>query len=169
MTALTIPAPYLEDVRAALIREIKDDSDALQNNQERLGDSTFVESVGREDRSNTAGNLRDDLRALDQLLDADDDTEITAEAETLFSMFESMSQLLAERLTTETNYAPVEMLAVLWRSARSSRARWRRASCCWRQRSCSESSRHGRLILRMRATELACAHMFKKLTSSSRC
>jgi hypothetical protein len=103
---ITVPADYLEDVRSALVAEINSDADMLRANQAE------VES-GPEDRDCAVRLLHNDLQALDQLLSASTDTEITMERETLFHTLEAMCRLLTKRLAEEMEYGPLDMLNVL--------------------------------------------------------
>jgi hypothetical protein len=111
--AITIPADYLEDVRTALIVEIENDGNALQTNQEAVTSSSRKEDLGREDRASSVRLLRNDVRLLDQLLDASGQTKVSADWETLTEVLQAMVRVLSSRLVDECGYAPVDMVAVL--------------------------------------------------------
>jgi hypothetical protein len=101
---LTIPAKYLEDVRAALQREIALDGDAFQ----------------RADPADQAVNVRIISRDLDlfqQILGADSDTVVSSEKDGTSSpvthTLEAVVRVLAARLDEEKEYGPINMGAVL--------------------------------------------------------
>ncbi len=108
---ITVPADYLEDVRSALVAEIKQDGEMLSDNQE---DAVRLSSVPPEvDRDASVEHLRRDIRALEQLLAATEDTELLTDRGTGFHALERMCRLLTDRLAAEMNYGPLDMLAVL--------------------------------------------------------
>ena len=114
--SLTIPADYLEDVRGALAAEIDSDGDQLRTEQARAlptVNGRSAERFCREDRDGAVRLLHNDLRILDELLGATDDTEVTAERETLFHVLEAMCRLLTDRLNEHMPYGPLDMAAVL--------------------------------------------------------
>lgn len=102
LATITIPAAYLDDVRAALANEIREDGDRLCSD--------------REDRAGAAQHLHRDMHVFDQLLDASGDAEITASHDTfsspLVAMLEAMVRELVGRLREEMDYAPLDMAAV---------------------------------------------------------
>jgi hypothetical protein len=100
LVAMTIPADYVEDVRTAVIAEIEEDGNFLQTGQEQ-------------DRADTMRLLRNDVRLLDQLLDASGQTSVTSSSETLSEVLQAMVRLLSSRLVDACGYAPVDMAAVL--------------------------------------------------------
>jgi hypothetical protein len=106
--AMTIPADYVEDVRTALIEEIEEDGNFLQTSQEQ-------------DRTDTARLLRNDVRLLDQLLDASGQTKVSAEPDTLAEVLQAIVRVLSSRLVAECEYSPITMAAVL---DLASRLRW---------------------------------------------
>lgn len=121
---LTVPAEYLEDVRSALIREIKTDSTALKRDQSLVlerGLEADLREGRREDRAGAAGFLRNDLRLLDQLLDATADTAVTGDRDTVVFVLEEMIRVLTERLSERMGYTPLNVDAVL---AITERMRW---------------------------------------------
>ena len=86
--AVTIPAAYLEDVRCALAEQIDVEIDLEQD-------------------GSTMGHLSDDLQLLtDQLLDAADDTKVTAEPDTISAMLRATMIVLNRRITGECESAP---------------------------------------------------------------
>ena len=99
--AIAIPADYLEDVRTALIAEIENDGNALQTDQEAVRSGSSSEDVGRADRASAARLLRNDVRLLDQLLDAGGQTRVSAEPETLHEVLQAMVRVLSSRLVDE--------------------------------------------------------------------
>jgi hypothetical protein len=116
--AITIPADFLEDVRSALVAELDRDSDALRTDQAALLSSGKDRSESwakatRADRDLAVRLLRNDLRTLDELLDATGDTKVTADRDTLFHALEAMGRLLTERLRVEMGYGPLDMGNVL--------------------------------------------------------
>jgi hypothetical protein len=98
---VTIPAAYLEDVRTALIKEIADDSEALQgrSDSDERGSSLLI--------------LCRDMRLLDEVLDATDDIKLTAEHDQMSSplihLLEGMVRQLVERLRDVAQYGPLPM------------------------------------------------------------
>lgn len=112
---IKIPAAYLEDVRSALIAEIVSVSDALRVNQDSL--ISGQSNGDREDRAYAAGWLRNDVRLLDQLLDASGDTKVTAERNTVTEALQALVRVLVDRLGHQCEYAPIGMGSVLELSA----------------------------------------------------
>jgi hypothetical protein len=84
--AVTIPSAYLEDVRYALDCAIDTEIDLERG---------------------TPGNLSKDLQLLlDQLLDATDDTKVTAEPDTISDALQETMLVLSRRITEECESAP---------------------------------------------------------------
>jgi hypothetical protein len=105
--AITIPADYLEDVRAALIVEIGHDSNAIRTDQDADTPN------GREDRAAAVRNLREDTQLLDQVLDASRDTRVTGERDALAHVLDATVRVISSRLVDQCEYSPIEMRAVL--------------------------------------------------------
>lgn len=109
---ITIPADYLEDMRSALVAEVRRDSDMLRANQEEA--VRLSSELGDADRDSAVEALQRDLRALEQLLPADPpDRELLTDREIAFHALESMCRLLTDRLVEEMEYGPLDMLAML--------------------------------------------------------
>jgi hypothetical protein len=87
--SITIPADYLEDVRAALTEEVDSDSGAL-----RMADSV--------ERHSSAVILRRRMAVLDQALDATGKVTLTSEHDQIRSplvhMLEALVRMHSERL-----------------------------------------------------------------------
>jgi hypothetical protein len=115
--AVTIPAAYLEDVRCALVEEIESDSGALTVDQAHLV-ASGRSGTGRIDRDGAVGILSKDLQLLAQLLDATDDTQVTAEPATISETLQATVRVLGRRLSTACRYAPVPLGDVVELSAR---------------------------------------------------
>src|ERR1700759_539917 len=99
-SVITIPAAYLEDVRAALVAEIKSTSESLALDQVALlsasGDRAELCAA---DRDNALRLLRKDVEALDELRQAHGETRLAADAGNVLAfLLEAMVRLLAERL-----------------------------------------------------------------------
>jgi hypothetical protein len=99
---IVVPAEYLEDARRALAVEIRDDSAALRDPSER---------------ESSARILRRDVRLLDQLLAATEDTTVEAEkdriSDPIADMLGEMVRVLSKRLEVVRRYGPVPMGDVL--------------------------------------------------------
>lgn len=113
-SVITIPAAYLEDVRAALVAEIKSTSESLALDQVALlsasGDRAELCAA---DRDNALRLLRKDVEALDELRQAHGETRLAADAGNVLAfLLEAMVRLLAERLNEECNFGPLDMGAV---------------------------------------------------------
>jgi hypothetical protein len=91
-TTFTVPAQYVEDARNALIAELINDGQFLQNEQESLSSATddAHRDTCREDRAFALRTLRTGLGLLDQLPDAPDagDVELVADYASLWHMLE---------------------------------------------------------------------------------
>jgi hypothetical protein len=107
MATLTIPMPYLEDFRSAVISEIDSDSNMLSVNHAAVLASRF-EGV-TEDRSSAVKHLSQDMAVLSQVLDANDNTTVTADEQTLSHLLEQMARVSAGRLNDAQQYSPVLM------------------------------------------------------------
>ena len=100
---LLIPFDYLEDARSALVAEVRWDTGALKTNHHDL----LYDNGCREDRDWPVRTLHKDLQVLEQLLDAVEDTEITADPDVLFHLLERFCRVVAKRLKREAfRYAP---------------------------------------------------------------
>jgi hypothetical protein len=101
--SVTIPAGYLEDARRALIAEIHDDGDAMRRDPSELEGSARI--------------LRRDVRLLDQLLGATEDTTVVSErdktSDPIAEMLEGIARALSKRLERVSQYGPVPMGDVL--------------------------------------------------------
>jgi FAD/FMN-containing dehydrogenase len=115
---VTIPSEYLEDVRAALVAQIDNDSDSLQVNQAA---SAEKDTWCVEDRDASARCIREDLELLDQLLKASEKLEVTAPSGVLIGALEQMVWKLRDRLAGACVYGPVPMGDVV---DVSTRLRW---------------------------------------------
>lgn len=111
---LTIPATYLEDARAAAVREILSDGEALRTNQAALHDGRDTTA---EDRDSSAVILQRSTRVLAALLGASGDVAVTAERDNqsnpLCHTLEELVRLLSERLVDVAQYGPIPMGDVL--------------------------------------------------------
>ena len=107
-----VPAEYVEDARNALVAELINDGQHLENEQESLSSATddAHRDTCREDRAGALRSLKADLGLLDQLpadLDARD-TELVGEFETLWHMIEAMSRLFVDQLIDLCKYSPLD-------------------------------------------------------------
>ena len=107
---VTIPAGYLEDVRTALVREINSESAAIQTDQESVLEGNGVAPV---DRAAAVRLLHEDMRLIDQVLDATSDTKMTGERDAVSHALEEMVRVLSGQLEDACGYAPVNLGAVL--------------------------------------------------------
>jgi hypothetical protein len=114
---VTIPAEYLEDMRAALVAQIDNDSDSLQVNQAAMAD--MLSRV--EDRDASVRCLQEDLELLDQLLNASEGLEVTGPSGVVIGALEEMVRMLRGRLADACVYGPVPMGDVI---DTSTRLRW---------------------------------------------
>jgi hypothetical protein len=108
--AVAIATEYLEDVRTALVAEIKSDSEMLcVDHQEVLDDKTY----GPEDRAAAVRHLHQDMGLLDQVLDADGETALTGDRSAVGHVLERVARVLIARLVEQAEYGPMPMRAVL--------------------------------------------------------
>ena len=97
-------------MRTALIAEIKTDSEILSTNHQQVLDN---KTDGPEDRGAAVRHLRQDMRLLDQLLDADDDTTMAGDSGAVGHALERLARVLISRLDDEAQYGPMPMRTVL--------------------------------------------------------
>jgi hypothetical protein len=111
-SSLKIPAELLEDVRAALIEEIKDDGEAL------AGDHGQSDPEVREaDRTSSMRILARDLALLEELVNETETITLTAERDRLSDTFrhvlEAVVRVLMARLEEISVYGPMDMVEVM--------------------------------------------------------
>jgi hypothetical protein len=102
--SVLIPAGYLEDARRAVLAEIHNDSSALKDD----------DAI---DRESSASILRRDMRLLDQILGATEDTTVESEQDgtstPVVEMLEEIIKVLSKRLQRTSDYGPLPMGDVL--------------------------------------------------------
>jgi hypothetical protein len=114
-SAITIPADYLEDVRSAIIEEVTQDIGAVRSDHEEV-----LEAIGedrtanrRSDRVAAVRILREDMRLLDDLVDADCDTTVSGSRDAIGHVLQATVRVLSSRLADVCVYAPIDTAAVL--------------------------------------------------------
>lgn len=110
--SLTIPAESLEDVRSALIAEIKDDGEALASDH---GQTSQV--VREADRASSVRILARDLQLLEAVINETETVTLTAErdqlADTFRHVLEAVVRVLIDRLEEVSSVGPMDMVEVL--------------------------------------------------------
>lgn len=111
---LVVPAEYLEDVRTALVAEIRSDSGMLKTNQASMVESASAARVGisasyAEDRDGAVTILRQDLGMLERLIGEREDVELVANPDALFHVLEALARVLKGQLDDACDYSPVDL------------------------------------------------------------
>jgi hypothetical protein len=125
LVTITIPAEYMDDVRSAVVGEIestavwvrgehKEMVDAIDDGNQKLAE------LRRQDEAGAIRSLREDVKLLLQLPDADAEVSVSAEWSALFHVLEKMGHQLSTRIAGLYDYGPalVEQVPLLLESLR---------------------------------------------------
>jgi hypothetical protein len=116
VAAITIPADYLDDLRAAFVAEIVDTSAALKTNH--------AENAAPADLAWPMRLVAEDLTLLRELIGAEGETKLEGPDDALWCALEAMCRIVTARIIDEMQYSPLSKRSLLDLTAR---LRW--AAC----------------------------------------